>query len=126
MIMRDIPGTVKCPECGSENVGTKWSLTTIVAWVGRILGVPAVKIFELPLCDRYFIIPSAAYNIVRDVNKKRSSAALFAEERFLDCVKPEHIKLDYFAPTLICSSFTSWWLFARQSSTRFCALSPLY
>jgi hypothetical protein len=40
MIMRDIPGTVKCPECGSENIETKWSLTAIVGWVGRILGVP--------------------------------------------------------------------------------------
>jgi predicted nucleic-acid-binding Zn-ribbon protein len=46
MIMRDIPIKVKCPQCGSENIETKWSLTTIVAWVGRILGVPAVKIFE--------------------------------------------------------------------------------
>jgi predicted nucleic-acid-binding Zn-ribbon protein len=46
MIMRDIPGTPECPECGSENVRSKWSLTTIVAWVGRILGVPTVKIFE--------------------------------------------------------------------------------
>jgi len=36
----------KCPECGSENVKSKWSLTTTVAWVGRILGVPIVKIFE--------------------------------------------------------------------------------
>jgi predicted nucleic-acid-binding Zn-ribbon protein len=46
MIIRDIPGKAKCPECGSENVGTKWSLTTFMAWVGRILGVPTVKIFE--------------------------------------------------------------------------------
>jgi predicted nucleic-acid-binding Zn-ribbon protein len=46
MIMRDIPVKTKCPECGSENVKTKWSLTTIIAWVGRILGVQTVKIFE--------------------------------------------------------------------------------
>ena len=46
MIMRDIPGKAKCPECGSENIETKWTLNTIVAWVGRILGVPIVKIFE--------------------------------------------------------------------------------
>jgi len=46
MIIGNIPGTVKCPECGSENVRSKLSLTTIVAWVGRILGVPIVKIFE--------------------------------------------------------------------------------
>jgi len=46
MIMRDIPGKAKCPACGSENVETKWSLTTIIAWVGSILGVPTVKIFE--------------------------------------------------------------------------------
>jgi predicted nucleic-acid-binding Zn-ribbon protein len=44
--MRDIPGKAKCPACGSENVETKWSLTTIIAWVGSILGVPTVKIFE--------------------------------------------------------------------------------
>jgi len=46
MIMRDIPGKAKCPACGSENVRSKWSLTTVVGWVGRILGVPTVKIFE--------------------------------------------------------------------------------
>jgi predicted nucleic-acid-binding Zn-ribbon protein len=46
MIMPNIPMPIKCPKCGSENVKTKWSLTTIVAWVGRILGVPTVKIFE--------------------------------------------------------------------------------
>jgi predicted nucleic-acid-binding Zn-ribbon protein len=46
MIMRDIPGTVKCPECGSENIEMKWSLTTIVGWMGRILGVPTVRIYE--------------------------------------------------------------------------------
>jgi transposase-like protein len=46
MIMRDIPGKVKCPACGSENVRSKLSFTTIVGWVGRILGVPTVKIFE--------------------------------------------------------------------------------
>jgi hypothetical protein len=40
MIMRDIPGKAKCQECGSENVKSKWSLATIVGWVGRILGVP--------------------------------------------------------------------------------------
>ena len=37
---------MKCPECGSENVESKWSFTTIVAWLGRILGVQKVKIFE--------------------------------------------------------------------------------
>jgi predicted nucleic-acid-binding Zn-ribbon protein len=46
MIIRNIPGKVKCPMCGSENVKSKLSLTTIVAWLGRILGVPTVKIFE--------------------------------------------------------------------------------
>jgi predicted nucleic-acid-binding Zn-ribbon protein len=44
--MQDPRGKAKCPQCGSENVETKWSLTTIVGWVGRILGVPTVKIFE--------------------------------------------------------------------------------
>ena len=46
MVIRNIPGKVKCPECGSENVKSKLSLTTVVAWVGRIQGVPTVKIFE--------------------------------------------------------------------------------
>ena len=46
MIMRDIPVKAKCQECGSENIETKWSLTTIIGWVGRILGVPTVKIWE--------------------------------------------------------------------------------
>jgi len=46
MIMPNLPGKVKCPECGSEDIATKWSLTTIVAWAGRILGVSTVKIFE--------------------------------------------------------------------------------
>jgi predicted nucleic-acid-binding Zn-ribbon protein len=46
MIIRNPPRKVKCPECGSENVETKWSLTTIVSWVGRILGVPMVRIYE--------------------------------------------------------------------------------
>ncbi len=31
---------------GSQNVKSKLSFTNIVAWVGRILGVPTVKIFE--------------------------------------------------------------------------------
>ncbi|MGA2223174.1 MAG: hypothetical protein ABSH41_01870 [Syntrophobacteraceae bacterium] len=46
MIIRTIPGKVKCPECGSENIATKWSFATIVAWLGRILGVPTVRIYE--------------------------------------------------------------------------------
>jgi predicted nucleic-acid-binding Zn-ribbon protein len=36
----------QCPECGSENVKSKLCLTNIVAWLGRILGVPTVKIYE--------------------------------------------------------------------------------
>ena len=46
MIIQDPRIKPKCPECGSENVKSKWSFTTIVAWVGRILGVPTVKIWE--------------------------------------------------------------------------------
>jgi hypothetical protein len=46
MVIRNIPGKAKWPECGSENVQSKLSLTTIVAWVDMILGVPAVRIFE--------------------------------------------------------------------------------
>jgi predicted nucleic acid-binding Zn ribbon protein len=46
MIIRSIPVMVKCPSCGSENVKSKLSFTNIVAWVGRILGVPTVRIYE--------------------------------------------------------------------------------
>jgi predicted nucleic-acid-binding Zn-ribbon protein len=46
MIMPNIPGKVKCPKCGSENVKAKMSLTNIIAWAGRILGARTVKIFE--------------------------------------------------------------------------------
>jgi predicted nucleic-acid-binding Zn-ribbon protein len=46
MIIRNIPGKMKCPQCESENVHSKLSVTTIVAWLGRILGVPTVKILE--------------------------------------------------------------------------------
>jgi predicted nucleic-acid-binding Zn-ribbon protein len=46
MIMRDISIAVKCPSCGSINVLSKLTFTNIVAWVGRILGVPTVKIWE--------------------------------------------------------------------------------
>ena len=35
MVIRNIPGTVKCPECGSENVESTLSLTNVVAWLGR-------------------------------------------------------------------------------------------
>jgi len=46
MIIRDPRIKPKCPECGSENVKSKLSFTTIAAWAGRILGVPAVRIYE--------------------------------------------------------------------------------
>jgi predicted nucleic-acid-binding Zn-ribbon protein len=46
MIMPNIPGKVKCPECGSENIATKWTSTTIVSWLGKLLGVPMVRIYE--------------------------------------------------------------------------------
>jgi predicted nucleic-acid-binding Zn-ribbon protein len=46
MIIQDPPGKAKCPECGSGNVKSKLSFTTIMALVGKLLGVPAVKIFE--------------------------------------------------------------------------------
>ena len=45
-IMPNIPGKVKCPQCGSEDVRSKLSLTNIVAWAGKLLGVPTVKIYE--------------------------------------------------------------------------------
>jgi predicted nucleic-acid-binding Zn-ribbon protein len=46
MIMPYVPMPVKCPACGSENVKFKWSITTIVACLGKLLGVPTVKIYE--------------------------------------------------------------------------------
>jgi predicted nucleic acid-binding Zn ribbon protein len=46
MVMPNIPGKVKCPECGSENVKSKLSFTNIVAWAGKLLGVPMVRIYE--------------------------------------------------------------------------------
>ncbi len=46
MIIQDPRIKPKCPQCGTENVQSKLSVTTIVAWVGRILGVPTVKIWE--------------------------------------------------------------------------------
>jgi len=46
MIMPNLHLPIKCPKCGSENVHTKWSLTTVLAWIGRLLSVPTVKIFE--------------------------------------------------------------------------------
>jgi predicted nucleic-acid-binding Zn-ribbon protein len=45
MIIQDPRIKAQCPACGSENVRSKLSFTTIVGWVGRILGVPIVKIF---------------------------------------------------------------------------------
>jgi endogenous inhibitor of DNA gyrase (YacG/DUF329 family) len=46
MIIQDPRVKAKCPECGSGNVKSKLSFTTVVSWVGRILGVPTVKTFE--------------------------------------------------------------------------------
>ena len=46
MIIQDPRIKPKCPQCGSESVESKLSFTTIVAWVGRILGVPTVRIWE--------------------------------------------------------------------------------
>jgi hypothetical protein len=46
MIIQDPLIKAKCPPCGSENVQSKVSFTNIVAWVGRILGVPTAKIWE--------------------------------------------------------------------------------
>ena len=52
MIIQDPRIRAKCPQCGSGNVLTKLSFTAIVAWVGRIMGVPTVKIFE-KRCSEY-------------------------------------------------------------------------
>ncbi len=37
---------VKCPECGSENVGTKLTLMTSAAWISGLLGAQAVRIYD--------------------------------------------------------------------------------
>jgi hypothetical protein len=34
------------PACGSENVKFNLSIANIVAWAGKLLGVPTVKIYE--------------------------------------------------------------------------------
>jgi predicted nucleic-acid-binding Zn-ribbon protein len=46
MIIQDPRIKAKCPKCGSVNVESKLSFTNIVAWLGRILGVRTVKIYE--------------------------------------------------------------------------------
>ncbi|MGA2936830.1 MAG: hypothetical protein ABSF52_07005 [Syntrophobacteraceae bacterium] len=46
MVIRNIPGKAKCPACGSENVPSKLSFTTIIAWAGKLLGAPTVKIYK--------------------------------------------------------------------------------
>jgi len=46
MIMPNIRMPVKCPACGSENVQSKLSFTNVVAWLGKLLGVRTVKIYE--------------------------------------------------------------------------------
>ena len=46
MIIQDPRIKAKCPECGSENVESTLSFTNFVAWAGRVLGVPPVRIFE--------------------------------------------------------------------------------
>ena len=37
MIIQDPRIMAKCSQCGSENVRSKWSFATIIAWVGRVL-----------------------------------------------------------------------------------------
>jgi transcription elongation factor Elf1 len=46
MIIHDPGIKPKCPQCGSENVESKLSLTNIVAWVAKSLVVPTVKIYD--------------------------------------------------------------------------------
>jgi len=46
MIMSTLPMWAKCPGCGSENVGTKWTLMTSIAWISKWLGVNAVRIYD--------------------------------------------------------------------------------
>ena len=46
MIMPCIPIPPKCPKCGSENVKNKLSLTTAMAWLGKLSGLRVVKIWD--------------------------------------------------------------------------------
>jgi len=36
----------KCPECGGQDAGTKWTLMTSIAWINGFLGVDAVRIYD--------------------------------------------------------------------------------
>ncbi|MGA3114330.1 MAG: hypothetical protein ABSF90_07850 [Syntrophobacteraceae bacterium] len=46
MLIQDPRVKAKYPECGSENVQSKLPFTSFVAWAGKLLGVPTVKIWE--------------------------------------------------------------------------------
>jgi predicted nucleic-acid-binding Zn-ribbon protein len=46
MIMSTSPMCAQCPLCGSGNVGTKLTLMTSVAWISRLVGVYAVRIYD--------------------------------------------------------------------------------
>jgi ribosomal protein S14 len=46
MIIQRLRIKPKCPQCGSPDVKSQLSFTNVVAWLGRILGVPAVTIRE--------------------------------------------------------------------------------
>jgi len=46
MVMPSMPVKANCPQCGSENIGTKWTLVTAIAWICRLLGVHAVRTYD--------------------------------------------------------------------------------
>jgi predicted nucleic-acid-binding Zn-ribbon protein len=46
MVMPSLPVKAKCPKCGSENVGTKWTLISAVAWISELLRIHTVKLYD--------------------------------------------------------------------------------
>ncbi len=46
MIMPNISIPVKCPKCGSENDKSRWTRTTVIAWMSRLPGAHTAKIYD--------------------------------------------------------------------------------
>ena len=86
MIMQDLRIKPKCPQCGSENVKSKLSFTNVVAWAGRILGVPTVKIFEKKCVEYGYETATAVHFQFKQVTRS-SAAALHFIEGFADVLR---------------------------------------
>jgi predicted nucleic-acid-binding Zn-ribbon protein len=46
VVMPSIQVKAKCPKCGSENLGTKWTLISAIAWISELLGIHTVKLYD--------------------------------------------------------------------------------